>query len=63
MAGVGGFAGSNNWLGAHWGMGVPKGCSTLWDPVCPWSSFPKGMETAVAIAASLSLALGSLVSS
>lgn len=29
MAGVGGFAGSNNWLGAHWGMGVPKGCSTL----------------------------------
>lgn len=62
MADVGGFAGSSNWLGAHAGEWVLlRGAATLWDLVYPWSSFSKGMETGGA--ASLSLALGSLVSS
>lgn len=64
MANVGGFAGSNNCLGAHAGEWVPlRGAATLRDLVHPWSSFPKGMETGGAIAANLSLALGSLVCS
>lgn len=46
MAGVGGFAGSSNWLGAHAGEWVPlRGAAMLWDLVHPWSSFSKGMET------------------
>lgn len=69
MANVGGFAGGDNWLGAHAGEQVPsRGAATQWDLVHPWSSFPpgwvpKGWRWEVAIAASLSLALGFLVAS
>lgn len=62
---MGGFAGGNNWLGAHAGEWVPSRGAAM-DLVHPWSSFipgwvPKGWRREVTVAAGLTLALGFLV--